>query len=196
MCLKYVLFFVLTSASCLFGQHWDSPSLPPNFDILTQHSPSEEIENYPFQMSWLEWIFGKAVVVDKKIPRNLWIAFKEFPTKSTLSIHLQLLFSRASRSRWKIHLMDDTRIDHFMLKYYPDTAVLWAFQKVHPGAKIAAIDIWRYAALYAFGGFYMDDDADMLYSLESVSIGMPVVANFFDWSIFFRRCSLTDCQAG
>lgn len=32
----------------------------------------------------------------------------------------------------------------------------------------AHADIWRYAALYAFGGFYIDDDADFNESFERV----------------------------
>lgn len=68
--------------------------------------------------------------------------------------------------------MDDAAIDSFMTTYFSNTSILWAYQSVHPGAKIAGVDIWRYAALYTFGGFYMDDDADMLTSIEQVRVDL------------------------
>lgn len=43
--------------------------------------------------------------------------------------------------------------------FYPNTSLLWAYNMINPRARIATADIWRYAALYALGGFYLDDDA-------------------------------------
>ena len=34
---------------------------------------------------------------------------------------------------------------------------------------VACADMWRYAALYAFGGFYIDDDADFHTPPDQVS---------------------------
>jgi mannosyltransferase OCH1-like enzyme len=42
-----------------------------------------------------------------------------------------------------------------MQLFYADTSILWAFNMIHPLAGAFASDIWRYAVLYKFGGFYI-----------------------------------------
>lgn len=65
--------------------------------------------------------------------------------------------------------MDDKDIDVFMKTYYANSSLLWAYELINDKARIAASDIWRYCALYAFGGIYLDDDAFLKEPLDSVS---------------------------
>ena len=53
---------------------------------------------------------------------------------------------------------------------YANTSVLWAFNLIHSDAGVFASDIWRYAVLYLFGGFYLDDDSYIEAPLEKVKV--------------------------
>ena len=90
----------------------------------------------------------------------------------------------------------DEEIDRFMTQFFPNTSISWAYNMIHPKSRVAIagttilihflvlptircfshcvmyVDIWRYAALYAFGGFYIDDDADFNESLDKVWLAM------------------------
>jgi len=67
---------------------------------------------------------------------------------------------RAKKNGWNVFFAGDAEIENFMTMYYPNTSTLWAYNMIHPQARVATADIWRYAALFAFGGFYIDDDAN------------------------------------
>lgn len=54
----------------------------------------------------------------------------------------------------------------FLQIYYPNSSLVWAYQTIHSQVGVSACDLWRYAALYAFGGLYMDDDSDIQTDLE------------------------------
>lgn len=82
---------------------------------------------------------------------------------------MKTLSQKASSAGWTINYLDDKDIDVFMELYYKDSSILWAYRQINARARIAASDIWRYCALYAFGGFYIDDDANIMTPLDEVT---------------------------
>lgn len=95
----------------------------------------------------------------KHIPRHMWMGFKTIPKPEERSTYLTTVLERAAKANWTIHLMDDKSTDDFMDKYFANTSINWAYRMINPEIGAAKGDIWRYCALYLFGGLYMDDDA-------------------------------------
>jgi len=54
---------------------------------------------------------------------------------------------------FKYYFFDDNDCREFIKKHFP-ISILWAFDKLRPGAFKA--DLWRYCVLYIHGGIYMD----------------------------------------
>ena len=104
------------------------------------------------------------------IPKNIWISFKYVPTPDRMPEHLQKFISRALSTGWNINLMGKDDQSQFMNILYANTSVLWAFNLIHSDAGVFASDIWRYAVLYLFGGFYLDDDSYIEAPLEKVKV--------------------------
>ncbi len=95
----------------------------------------------------------------KKIPRHLWMAFKDIPKPEDRPDYLTRMFNKNVALNWTLHLADNTDKMNFMEKYYNNTSLLWAYKIIHPKFGNTAADIWRYCVLYLFGGLYMDDDS-------------------------------------
>lgn len=104
----------------------------------------------------------------KRIPRNLWMAFKELPDRYQLPSGLQEMLDKNEQLGWTMHLYDNEAKLAFMEKYYHNTSVLWAYKAIHPKVGNSAADIWRYGVLYLFGGLYMDDDSRFRASFDEV----------------------------
>lgn len=81
---------------------------------------------------------------DKKIPRNLYIGFYEIPPDENMYPHTSQIIEDAKANNWSIHLMDPSKEDEFMMKYYQNTSILWAYQNINSCCRIGAGDIWRY----------------------------------------------------
>jgi hypothetical protein len=131
---------------------WNLPVIPDNFHDLINANGD---------------LYAKPSA-DKLIPRNMWIGFREIPPESRMYPHMKEMIAIAQQSRWKVHLIDDHAMDDFMYSFYRNSSIYWAFQMINPKGRIAAADMWRYAALYAFGGFYIDDDAYIKTPIEQV----------------------------
>ena len=104
-----------------------------------------------------------------KIPKNFWINFREIPPEDKFDeyyLHLRWVFNRSPG--WTINFMDEKRRDIFMETYFAGTSILWVYNMIDDIARVAASDIWRYCALYAFGGLYLDDDAYIGTPLDEV----------------------------
>ncbi len=56
--------------------------------------------------------------------------------------------------------------DEFMNTTFAGTSYLWAYHMISPAAGAAKADLWRYAALWTYGGVYIDDDSDMKRPLD------------------------------
>lgn len=108
------------------------------------------------------------------IPKNIWISFKYVPAPDQMPEHLQKFISRARSTGWKINLMGKDDQSQFMSTLYANTSVLWAFNLIHSDAGVFASDIWRYAVLYLFGGFYLDDDSYIDAPLEKVIVSFSM----------------------
>lgn len=129
-------------------------------DIATGDHQGSEPWNLPvFPATLPDYSFMMENSKGKLIPRHLWIGFKKIPSPEEMSGHLQQVLERANSTYWTIHLLDDAAQDAFMDKYFHNTSVNWAYHTVNPEIGAAKGDIWRYCALYLFGGFYLDDDS-------------------------------------
>lgn len=90
--------------------------------------------------------------------------------------HITKLCEKLALTNWSINFFGDTSgdFDNFMERYYNNTSLLWAFRLINPRARVAAADIWRYSALYAFGGFYSDDDSTIPGDVEEVCLVLHI----------------------
>jgi hypothetical protein len=151
---------------------WELPVLPLNFDALI--TSRENLVKTHTNIS--------GAPTDRLIPRNLWIAFRHVPQKllsifdaqppqSADNSSLMGMMVAAKQVGWSINLMDgDVAEDLFMETYFPDTSYLWAYNSIGEYAKVSKADLWRYAALYSFGGMYLDDDAFLETPIDKVYI--------------------------
>ena len=104
---------------------------------------------------------------EKHITRNLWLGFKNIPSsESELHPHIIDFIGRARNQSWNVHMLGHQEQLRFLETYYPNSSLVWAYQAIHSQVGVSACDLWRYAALYAFGGLYMDDDSDIQTHLE------------------------------
>lgn len=106
---------------------------------------------------------------NKSIPRNVWIGFRELPPHDEFDRYYSHINKMMSKSpEWIPHFFDDKRMDEFMNYYFKESAIHWAYFHLNDQIRVAASDIWRYCAVYAFGGLYMDDDAYIGVPLDEV----------------------------
>lgn len=110
-----------------------------------------------------------AVYNNSLIPKHVWISFRYVPSRDQMADHLKKFIERAVSDGWKINLMGKDDQAEFMETFFFNTSTLWAFKLIHEDAGVFASDIWRYCALYRFGGFYMDDDSYLEAHLDSVN---------------------------
>lgn len=85
------------------------------------------------------------------IPLNLfqtWYTL-ELPTKMKENVDLL----KQQNPEFTYYLYDDTMCRDFIQEHF-DKEILWAFDKLKPGAYKA--DLWRYCILYIHGGIYLD----------------------------------------
>lgn len=136
---------------------WNLPILPPSFFDESTYSNKYTVYSP----------FNKTITSTRLIPRILWISFRKVPEKRTdLHPHIQDLMKRAHTEGWTVHLVGEKEQLDFLAHYYPGTSLSWAANAVHAEAGVCQSDIWRYAALYKFGGVYLDDDSLIGKSLE------------------------------
>ena len=89
--------------------------------------------------------------IDNVVPLNI---FQTWHTKN-MPYHMKLNVARIRyfNPEFKYYLFDDEDCREFIKKHFP-LSILWAFDKLRPGAFKA--DLWRYCVLYIHGGIYMD----------------------------------------
>lgn len=104
----------------------------------------------------------------KRIPRHLWMAFKDLPEEKDLKDYQRNMFKRNVDANWTLHLADNAGKLAFMEHYYANTSLLWAYRIIHPAVGNSAADIWRYGVLWMLGGLYMDDDSYFESSLDNI----------------------------
>jgi len=93
----------------------------------------------------------KKIKVDSVVPLNI---FQTWHTKDMpYNMKLNVARIRFFNPEFKYYFFDDNDCREFIKKHFP-ISILWAFDKLRPGAFKA--DLWRYCVLYIHGGIYMD----------------------------------------
>lgn len=67
--------------------------------------------------------------------------------------------------KYQYEFYDDQRIEKFIQEYYPGE-IVQTYRQIHIGA--AKADFFRYLALYAFGGIYVDIDSYIAKNLDEI----------------------------
>jgi hypothetical protein len=117
---------------------WDLPLLPANPEKYSNYTASNETKN--------------------KIPRLIWIGFRKAPGVND-NITAHVLKMQKTNFDFTFHLWGNEEEHHFMETYFFNTSILWAFKHVNPAVGVSYSDIWRLCVLWAYGGFYIDDDS-------------------------------------
>ena len=50
--------------------------------------------------------------------------------------------------------------------FFPSPLIQWAYNAINPKLGAAKADVWRYAVMWCYGGFYMDYDSDFTVLLD------------------------------
>ncbi len=108
---------------------------------------------------------GLKLCNDKLIPKTIWVAVKN--SSDPLPYNLVELFKR--NKGWEPMICDNDCKNNFMNTVFGDTSIQWAYSLIHHDLFISKADIWRYSALYYYGGYYTDDDSDIRTPLDEVS---------------------------
>jgi hypothetical protein len=100
----------------------------------------------------------------KLIPRNVWIAVRNVSDERPR--HLADFVKR--NANWKVYYCGNKEKDEFIETVYANTSILWAYNILNPLIGTAKVELWRLAVLYAYGGLYMDDDANIENPLDDI----------------------------
>ena len=104
------------------------------------------------------------VSYSRNIPKIIWIsvanASDEFPP------HISEFTSR--NKDWRVKIVGNLEKDKFINTIFAGTRVQWAYNMINPRLGASKCDIWRYATLYLYGGFYMDYDATIRTPLNDI----------------------------
>ena len=100
------------------------------------------------------------------IPCHLWVTGRHIGENSSIPRHLKALLSR--NHHWNHHLVDNEAMDAFMSTHFNETMIHWAYSMTNPILGAALADIWRMAALWMYGGVYIDYDSDIKTPLDQV----------------------------
>ena len=113
-------------------------------------------------------VSGSTILPSKRIPQIVWMAVRSEDDKnvSNYPMHLKKLIEK--NPQWSVYMQSNTEKDLFMNEVFKGTSLLWAYNSINPLCGAAKADIWRYAVLYLYGGFYVDDDSDMGVNLDGV----------------------------
>jgi mannosyltransferase OCH1-like enzyme len=130
-----------------------SYTLPNNdkLHILSSKLPLLPNENIKLDIEFSNKYNIISPLNGKTIPKMIWIAVKD--SKQELPSHLHELFKR--NPDWKIHIVGNNEKDLFIDTVFNNTSVQWAYHMINPALGAARADIWRYAALWLYGGFYI-----------------------------------------
>ena len=103
----------------------------------------------------------------KKIPQILWIGFRTSPTADNETReHILTMFK--TNPNWTVYLYGNDEEHAFMEHYFANTSILWAFKHANPKIGVTYSDIFRYCALWLFGGVFIDDDASIRTPLDKM----------------------------
>jgi mannosyltransferase OCH1-like enzyme len=105
----------------------------------------------------------------KRIPRILWTSMKDNPPKSfdQMSPHYQTMHQKNAANNWTFIFCDNNCVDNFFEKHWKGTKTYWVYKSLNRDIGVQAADLWRYCALWYYGGFYLDDDSIISKALDS-----------------------------
>jgi mannosyltransferase OCH1-like enzyme len=129
-------------------------SLTSNVDV--QYKDEQSPWNLPLFPTNAPGYPNSSYESNKKISKLVWIGYRKTPGINETSAHV--LKMKKKNLDWKFHLWGIEK-HHFMETYFFNTSVLWAFNHVNPAIGVSWSDIWRLCVLWAYGGFYIDDDS-------------------------------------
>ena len=105
----------------------------------------------------------------KHIPRHFTITDKEWSERAD-KLNRSLALSHPG---WPVHFYDDAAAEALLRQHYPETSYDSIFRRYRVNAHRA--DFFRYAALHAKGGYYVDVDNRPTVNLEAVTRGFDFV---------------------
>jgi len=100
-----------------------------------------------------------------QIPRLIWLAVKN--ASDDLPGHLLNDFLPRN-APWRVMVVGNAEKDRFIDTVWNGTRVQWMYHAIHPTLGAAKADLWRYATLWCYGGFYLDFDANMKTPLDDI----------------------------
>lgn len=100
----------------------------------------------------------------KLIPRIIWMAVSN--KSDPLPDHINNLFKR--NAGWLIKVVGNSEKDQFINTVFNGTKTQWAYNIINPALGAAKADLWRYAILWCYGGFYIDYDSDIRDNLDEI----------------------------
>jgi hypothetical protein len=96
-------------------------------------------------------IQSSSIVTSRKIPLNIFQTWHTLDLPAKMKETVELL--KKQNPEFTYYLYDDNMCRDFIQTHF-DKDVVWAFDKLKPGAYKA--DLWRYCVLYIHGGVYLD----------------------------------------
>lgn len=130
---------------------WASLPLLP----MTLPSTPDEFFLYNISKNQVPSTTDSNPFVRKNIPRILWVAVKN--RNDSLPGHFEEMMRQ--NSDWTLKICDNECKDDFMSTVFAGTSIEALYNLINPTAYASKADIWRYCALYAYGGLYLDDDS-------------------------------------
>ena len=144
-------------------------AIPADFRPLLNESRTLSIEKHLNVSAYLR--------VDATEPspyvtqRNLWIAFRRRPNSTEhIDDDTMTMIAKALRKGWKVYLMGHAEQVQLIGDYFPGDVLSWAVGLIAEYAGAAVADVFRIAALVAFGGVYIDDDVILLQNTEDFDV--------------------------
>ena len=101
---------------------------------------------------------------NSSIPLQAWIKLRTKAARNEQNLQEIV----RNNEDYQFNFMDDESMDAFMHKNFQNTSTLWAYKSVNPVLIAAKVDIWRIAALWLYGGVYIDDDSSLSGKLHDI----------------------------
>ena len=161
----WFLVFLQLFLGCAFYARVGLAIAPYDFPAIPSHFPP--LDHAKFATNFSDPFMTQNTT--KHVPRIVWVSFKTRPESlDDIGFEMVDVITQARKDGWTVYCLGHVEQILFMELYYPETSILWAIKSIHPNAGASVSDIWRVAAVHAFGGLYLDDDSSIRAPLEEV----------------------------
>ncbi|MGV3583306.1 MAG: glycosyltransferase family 32 protein [Methylophilus sp.] len=108
--------------------------------------------------------FITPVTIGNHIPKVIHQTYhnKTLPTE----IQENIAYLKQSNAEWEHRLYDDSDIETYIKKHYPQ--ILYLYQKINPAYGAARADFFRYLVIYNEGGVYLDIKSTVSKPLDDI----------------------------